>query len=151
MKRLFIDPATNKTGWAVFVDGVRTESGTISVAGPTLWTRLLNLKNEYRLLVTRVKPDKIYIERMNRVVHSCIWSVAAILVGAAEAGVTVDDAGRDKDCFQISPNSWQAWVKWKQANSLAEYRPIVTSIDELAAIGMGVYWHGKYGGKDGRG
>lgn len=146
MRRLFIDPATNKTGWALFVDGVLVESGTINVSGPTVWYRLFNLKNQYRDLVTRLKPDRVFIERMNYRVLSCVWSVSAIALGAAEAGVFIDGSARDgtAECFQISPNSWQAWCGWKQPDSLKEFRSRVGSVDELAAIGMGVYWHEKY-------
>lgn len=138
MKRLFIDPATYDTGWALFDDnGELLQSGKIQVKSGRLFERLLALKNEYRDLAAWLKPDSVHIERMNHRVHTCIWSVAAILVGVEEAGVPVDDKNPD---FQISPNSWQAKVRWKRADSLAEYRGEVESIDQLAAIGMGVFY-----------
>lgn len=142
MKRLFIDPATEKTGWALFINGQLVESGSIQVAG-RMAERLLKIKNAYRELATRLVPDSVHVEQMNHRVHVCIWSVGAIIVGMEEAGVHVDVKAPG---FQISPTGWQTWVGWRRGNALGEYRERVGSADELAAIGMGLYWHAKFGG-----
>lgn len=138
MKIMFIDPATYNTGWALFEDGKLLKSGAIIVDGH-LCDRMLELKNRYAALAAELKPDKFYIERMNQSVFIVIWSVAVIVLGMAEGGVRFDKQAE----IQISPNSWQQTVRWKQTDSMLEYRGIVKSIDELAAIGMGLHYYAK--------
>lgn len=134
---LYIDPATYSTGWAVFEGGVLIAHGTIRVDSPDIGLRLLGLKNQYRDIALQYKPSRVVIEQMNRVVHhSILWAIGAVITGCAEAGVEFPKPAGD---WQVSPSAWQKTVKWKDSGSMPEHRQLVKSIDELAAIGIGIH------------
>lgn len=137
--RLFIDPGSNSTGWALFRDKEYLESDTIKTSRPKehALKRLVDIQYGYYCLASRLcyhSDIEIYFERMNHRVKECIWAVGAI-------GVTLLDWGAFKWGGEISPLSWQKYVDWKgKRRKLGRYKKRVESEDELSAIGIGLYY-----------
>ena len=147
--RLFIDPGSNSTGWAVVDEESKCilETGTIRAhKNHEVWERLDEIGAGYYVLANELGSrydawgSKVHIERMNRNVNvAVVWSVAAIAVNLMPWGFFIDE--------QISPTAWQKTVKWNKAhtkknwvkNKLAK-RYNTDSEDEAAAIGLALHW-----------
>jgi hypothetical protein len=136
---LYVDPASISTGWALFVDGVLQQSGTIVAdKKDNVFKRLYQIYVGYRKL--GIKPDEVHIEQLVRNTHIYThWSVSVIALGLFHSNVKV---GAD-----IPISSWQKFVNWKEDKTpLQIYKRRVSSEDELAAIGMGLWHSSKIGG-----
>ena len=140
VRRMFIDPASKATGWALFEDTKLIDHGSISVdEGEEEWTRLTKLQAKYHNLLKGLgKVDEIHIEkfwrsRMAEVLH---WSVAAIGMGCwPYAGSIKQD---------VLVRSWQTKLNYNKKSPVPDrfkkYVRVAGTTDELEAILMGVYW-----------
>jgi len=137
MRRMFVDPGTNVTGWALFDDDELVDSGTISAMKGPAFRRLLEIGKAYARLASELQPDQVYFERMNRIVHvSVIWSIGTIgyaIKRAHEAAEIMDSTDS-----QISPSSWKKYDKETGAYNI--YRPDSGSDDETVAILLGLVY-----------
>jgi uncharacterized protein with HEPN domain len=81
--------------------------------------------------------DAVYIEQLVRRTH--IYTHYSVgVIGAATAGISKDVQGN----IPIRP--WQKFTDWHGKKApLRSYANLVDSEDELAAIGMGLYWIGE--------
>jgi Holliday junction resolvasome RuvABC endonuclease subunit len=148
VRALFIDPASWSTGWAYFVNGQYADSGTIAVPKPTGKTRISAeeririIHDEYKELNSDLIIDEVHIEKFGgRPSHMLHWAVGAIAV-AFDYDVSVRQ--------DIPVKSWQKFAGWnskgkklKVGKQLKPYLQLVHSEDQLAAIGMGMYWNGR--------
>jgi Holliday junction resolvasome RuvABC endonuclease subunit len=138
MKRLFIDPATHSTGWALFNDAQLVLSGTISVEGKDVWRRLSMLQVKYKNLLEQLGPvEEVHIEKFWRakMKESLQWAVAAIGLGCVGRAVSIAQ--------DVVVTSWQPKMKYKKGNVPRKYKKLAASVgseDELEAILMGYYW-----------
>jgi Holliday junction resolvasome RuvABC endonuclease subunit len=150
MVRIFIDPAGRSTGWAIFNDTEYVESGTIAVQ---LTKEEDKLKGDDRLVsaLGRIRiisiryyqllsnlgylVEEAFIERlMTATSIHCHWAVGSISSALYSAGVK-------RVSPTISVTSWQKEVDWKgKRGKLKPWIKMVDSEDELAAIGMGLYY-----------
>lgn len=139
--RLFIDPASISTGWALFKDREFVQSGTVKVS-PLLdvYMRIDMICDHYRELDIPA-IEEVHIEQLVRMTHIFThYSVGAI--GATLVSTKVRVAA------DVPIKSWQKHVEWKAkkgqpftvGGKLQPYVSTVHSQDELAAIGMGIYW-----------
>lgn len=130
---LYVDPASISTGWALFENGKLKQSGTIAAdKSLSVFLRLHNIAKAYKRL--RLYPDEIHIEQLVRNTHIYThWSVSIIALSMFRRNVKVD--------ADIPISSWQKFTDWKGTKApLQSYKRRVSSEDELAAIGMGL-WH----------
>lgn len=138
IRRLFIDPASKSSGWALFEDKTLLTHGTIAV-DPKLpvFERLRDLGNLYfQLPVGRV--DEVHIEQLVRNTHIFTHYSVAIIGAALQQGYKDNARTVDAD---VPISSWQAYTRWhKDKEILKPYIRLVESEDQLAAIGMGLYW-----------
>jgi len=150
MVRIFIDPAGQSTGYAIFSGKACIESGTIAEALTAEEKklkgddRLVSALGRIRIISIRYQQlvsnlgytvDEAYIERLmySTNIH-CHWAVGSISSALYAAGVK-------KVSPTISVTSWQKAVDWKGKRAkLKSCIKEVSSEDELAAIGMGLYW-----------
>lgn len=138
MRRLFIDPASISTGWALFDDKKLVVSGTIAVdKRPKVNMRLHTLEKAYREMLARYHPEEVHIELLVRTVHiHTLWSVGML--------VTVCSNFCNNVNADIPISSWQKYTNWKTTKArLKTYKGRVESEDQLAAIGMGLYYVNK--------
>lgn len=135
IKQLFIDPASNSTGWALFIDGVCTDSGTIEASKGPVFKRLIDIHAQYKELGSRIKPDEVRFERMNRVVNvAVIWSVGAIGV-ALKLGHWPANI-KSEYSEQISPSTWKKYEKENEVFN--NIRANTSSNDEAVAVLLGL-------------
>ena len=130
---LYVDPASISSGWALFENGKLTRSGTIAVdKKKNVFLRLYHIHRQYKKL--RIQADELHIEQLVRNTHIFThWSVSVIALALFHSNVQVD--------ADIPISSWQKFTEWKEErNPLKAYQKRVSSEDELAAIGMGL-WH----------
>lgn len=130
---LYVDPASISSGWALFVDGQLQQSGTVLAdKKANVFKRLYQIYSGYKKL--GIKADEVHIEQLVRNTHIYThWSVSVIALGLFHSNVQV---GAD-----IPIASWQKFTEWKEERTpLQTYKRRVSSEDELAAIGMGL-WH----------
>lgn len=138
--RLFIDPASISTGWALFSDDKLVRSGTVATDKKNnVFDRLNYIFKEYKKLkFTNV--DEVHIEQLVRNTHIYThWSVSVIAMAlyAADRAIAAD----------VSISSWQKATSWKTTKDpLKAYKGRVSSEDELAAIGMGTYYTRRFCG-----
>lgn len=139
--KLFIDPGSKSTGWCLLSQNNKfVKSGSVIVpAGYEIDRRLSHINGEYWSLIDGLLTEGIYIqechiERMNYRVHYAVqWSIGAIIAGIACWGIKCD--------ADISPHAWQKAVDWHgKRKPLLPYSNKVDSEDELASIGMAIYW-----------
>lgn len=135
-RRLFIDPASNSTGYAFFVGATLVQSGNIVVDNKKKPTRpdadkLRDLFEEYHELSIALAPDEVHIEQLNYGTHfKCIWSVGAIMAAFGNGPVVQQD---------ISPGSWKKHAQWDGHDTTAgPYQGLLE--DERAARCMGDYY-----------
>jgi hypothetical protein len=130
---LYVDPASISSGWALFVDGKFQQSGTVLADKKrNVFARLYQIYCGYKKL--RIKADEVHIEQLVRNTHIYThWSVSVIALGLFHSNVKVD--------ADVPISSWQKFTDWKEERGpLKTYQRRVSSEDELAAIGMGL-WH----------
>lgn len=130
---LYVDPASISSGWALFENGRLIRSGTVATdKRDNVFVRLYKIYKGYKKL--GLKPDEIHIEQLVRNTHIFThWSVSIIALGLFHDDVQVD--------ADIPISSWQKFTDWKETKEpLQAYKRRVSSEDELAAIGMGL-WH----------
>lgn len=138
--RLFIDPASISTGWALFSDDKLVRSGTVATDKKNnVFDRLNYIFKEYKKLkFTNV--DEVHIEQLVRNTHIYThWSVSVIAMAlyATDRAIAAD----------VSISSWQKATSWKTTKDpLKAYKGRVSSEDELAAIGMGTYYTRRFCG-----
>lgn len=140
--RLFVDPASYSTGWALFRGSECRQSGTITADGGDIGLRLARIARVYWCLYgTAQLPNDntdLYIELIPGTCSYYVqWSVGAILANLC-CWRRVKLVGR------VAPKAWQKTVDWT-GNRMLLSRYKVGSEDELAAIGMGI--HVTSGGK----
>lgn len=138
--RLFIDPASISTGWALFSDDKLVRSGTVATDKKNnVFDRLNYIFKEYKKLkFTNV--DEVHIEQLVRNTHIYThWSVSVIAMAlyATDRAIAAD----------VSISSWQKATSWKTTKDpIKAYKGRVSSEDELAAIGMGTYYTRRFCG-----
>jgi len=132
-KVLYIDPASISSGWALF-DGDRLiDSGTVAVdKKDNVFIRLCKIYKLYKKLL--VEYEEVHIEQLVRNTHIYThWSVSVIAIALHHSGCNI--------FADIPIASWQKHTDWKGDKKLLDgYTGRVSSEDELAAIGMGL-WH----------
>lgn len=140
LRRMFIDPASKSTGWVIFEGNKYIESGTICAnESDDVFNRLDCISRRYHYLMrAKEELDEVHIEQLVRNTHIYThWSVGVIGTIMSVHSKTV--AG------DIPIQSWQKHVDWKdKRRKLKKYGHIVKSEDELAAIGMGLWYVEKY-------
>ena len=135
-RRLFVDPASKSSGWALYKGILLIDHGTIEVFGKNVFDRLCILGYEYDTLAQKLgEIYEVHIEQLVRNTH--IYTHYSVgIIGAAfsiSSEVSAD----------IPIQSWQKATNWKTDRScLAGIK--VGSEDELAAIAMGVFWTRRY-------
>jgi len=134
--RLFIDPASRSTGWALFRGPTLLQSGTIAVDPKlSIFARLYALFRLYIKLGADLAIFKeVHIEQLPRNCHHYThWSVGCLGAALYLSSIEVH--------ADIPVQSWQKAVDWKgRQAALTPYKGKVRSEDELAAIGMGIYY-----------
>jgi len=154
---IFVDPASISSAWALFKGKAYFSSGTVLVDRKLqIFERLSLVFEQY--LELELGAEEVHIEQLVRNTHVFThWSVA--IIGCA-LGFSSCSGQVSAD---IPINAWQkasGWErsalnklqkrKWEGAREearealthspLAEYVDRVSSLDELAAIGMGLYF-----------
>jgi hypothetical protein len=136
--RLFIDPASRSSGWALFSGQTYLKSGTILIdSKPRIAERLNRLFKRYQELELNV--DEVHVEDVprSRTCHIYVhYSIGVILAAlAAKASVFKVD---------IPVKAWQKHVDWEgNQEALEAFKGRSKSEDELAAIGMGLWYLAK--------
>ncbi len=137
--RLFIDPASISSGWALFEGSKCIASGTVLVNKKDApFIRLKEVARRYldlSLTHWAQHVEEVHIEQLPRSCHIYThYSVCAAAIAFASGKCTV--AG------DIPVQSWQKYVDWNgERKILATYK--VESEDQQAAIGMGLYYTAK--------
>jgi Holliday junction resolvasome RuvABC endonuclease subunit len=131
---MFVDPASISSGWALFRGKRLIAHGTIAVDKNLHWTARLHEIRQGYLKLPFTKIDEVHIERLVRRTHIYThYSVGVIASVLCLYAVSVD--------AEVSITPWQKYVDWKgKRKRLTPYKKRVKSEDELAAIGMGLYW-----------
>lgn len=135
-RRLFIDPASIQSGWALFEDSTLVASGT--VRAPSKESPAKRLRAIYRAYSAIRKQHgpfhEVHIERLVRMTHIYTHYSVGVLM-CAFAGIRGPVSG------DVNIKSWQKHVAWCHERArLTEYKARVESEDELAAVGMGLYY-----------
>jgi hypothetical protein len=142
--RLFIDPASISTGWALFSGDKLVFHGTIVRTEGDALDRLASISKAYEALSAMYLPDEIIIERMNHIVaYQVVWSVGVIAVATRQGSPRAKFA-------QLSPQTWQKYLR-----ELGYARPDFAKLhsceseDEATAIAMGLAFTGSLENKNG--
>lgn len=131
--RIFIDPASISTGWALFKGPKLVAHGTVAVDRKLpIFKRLSAVYRQYAQ--SKINVEEVHIEQLVRNTHIFThWSVAVIGLAFTDRCASVE--------ADIPIQSWQAHVRWKTDQApLSAFKGSVHSEDELAAIGMGLYY-----------
>ena len=138
-RRLFIDPASISSGWAIFEGSTYVKSGTIAVDRKLdVFKRLSLLSSLYYNFVVDGSIDEIHIELLPRRCH--IYTHYSV-------GVIGTALSRKCDIIKgdIPVQSWQKATAWDERKEHWAAKGL-DSEDQLAAICMGEYWVKRYGG-----
>lgn len=138
MIRVFVDPASRSAGYAVYDDEKLIESGTLLAVGDDEVERMVQLWAGFKKVAERIKPEELYVERMNYQVHYLVqWAVGIVKTVFAIYGGT-------KVHGDVSPNSWKAFLK-REALTLGGIKAMndTSSDDEAVAIGLGLWFFDK--------
>ena len=142
---MFIDPASTKTGWAVFDEKKFIASGHVNEASKDVFIRIMKLALQYSELAYQHEVEEAHIEKlpppgtpwMAIRMFPLYYSVGAIGSNLSEVGIDVK--------ADVAVQTWQKAVNWKSDRKpIAKYIKGVKSEDERAAIGMGKFWTEKY-------
>lgn len=133
--RLFIDPASVSSGWALFKGKALCASGTVLADKKlNVVARLQQVWSEYRHIFKALAIDEVHIEMMpRRVHHYTIWSVGVIALALYPYVAT------DKIKDDVPVRSWQKHCDWNSIETEWKERGY-TSEDEMAAIEMGRWY-----------
>lgn len=135
VRRLFVDPASKSTGWALFVGKKLEAHGTVAVIGK-INTRLAMLHIHYRHVIVVQKPKEVHVENFRKnLAIQLHWSVGVIISAAG-----YEDVEAFQDCWM---SSWQRWCGFKKGGpygKLAKFSKNTNSEDELSAVGIGLWW-----------
>lgn len=131
-RRMFIDPGSRSSGWAVFEGAELVRHGTVTLKGKDVDERMRGLWQAYRQIAEREKPEAVFIERMNRRVHRyCLW--------ASNLTRTVFSIYGGKPKFEeISPGTWKKYLSesGQTLETLGSFWSVASG-DESVAISMG--------------
>lgn len=157
--RLFIDPGSVSTGYAFFKGMEMLQSGTIKARG-TKFERMADLYNKYYALMHvalgNMKPDEVLLETLPvctnpkiafnmKPMYYSVGAITAAVQGRCEHIRIIED--------KLYPSQWQKYIGWDKTKTTAlkqphtmhvdveGYRRRVRSLDELAAIAMGVFYN----------
>lgn len=138
IRRLFVDPASTKTGWALFRGEKIVSHGTIQITGTDKFKRLFDLFTEYSKLMS-LNLDEVHIEcipvafnrRQAFNMKPLMYSVGVIAIALWDGFTEIYD--------DIIPTAWQKHVNWERKRKCLK-RYHAKSEDELAAIFMGKYY-----------
>ena len=135
VRRLFVDPASKSTGWALFVGKKLEASGTVAVQG-VVPVRLWKIFDAYRGIMLEQNPDEVHVENFRRnLAIQLHWSVGVIMAAAGFYAVPAQ-----QDCWM---SSWQRYCGFKKGGpfgKLSKYEKKTESEDELSAIGIGLWY-----------
>lgn len=132
--RVFVDPASYKTGWAAFRGSQLIESGSIEAnkKEKDVAARLAFIFERYREVFARLRADEVRVEQFGgKVHHLVLFSVGVILAAAELEGSAASQS--------IPVASWQSYTDW-HGDKLLLRDYDVFSEDERAAIGMGLWY-----------
>lgn len=147
LRRLFVDPASKSSGWALFEGKRFLASGTFVAASKDgIAPRLKQVYEWYEDMVVQV--DEVHVEDVprSRTCHIYVhYSIGVILAAlAAKAPVFKVD---------VPVNAWQKFVEWDRENKkdtqgsteerLQAFKGRAESRDELSAVGMGLWFLSK--------
>lgn len=131
--RLFIDPASISSGWALFKGKELVDHGTISVDRKfSVYIRLMHISSLYRTNFSSFNLDEVHIEQLPRRCHHFTHWSAGVIGCTLQAFASTVDA-------DIPVRSWQKHANWDDIEDSWKKRGL-KSEDELAAICMGEYW-----------
>lgn len=136
--RLFVDPASISSGWALFQDSKLIAHGTVAVdKKDPVFTRLAGIFKQYKAITNR-NIKEVHIEQLVRNTHIYThWSVGVIGCACWLRNISVS--------ADIPITSWQSFCDWKGSRQpLVSYKRKVESEDELSAIGMGLWYIEKH-------
>lgn len=141
MIRLFIDPAVNKSGWAIFREKRKLASGHYTASGETA-RKLMRIGKYYKQLAYKYEVDEVHIENVmpspnmgrTKKMFPLYYSMGVIMARIAELDIPI--------YIDLQVKSWQKYVDWKgKRKPLKKYK--TNSEDELAALGMALWYVNK--------
>lgn len=133
LTRLFIDPALNSSGWAVFKGKRCVAHGSFeNPKGYRDEDRYQRQALYYKRLAEKYKANEVHIEKfVGKFVSYKLHMVVGALIGSML-------------CFKVSQNihvgQWQSAMKWKEIKTDWKKKRSFGSEDEWAAYLMGKYW-----------
>ena len=138
VRRLFVDPASRATGWALFEDKQCIEHGAIVAGGNDAFLRMHDLYLDYFELGDRLQPDECYLEQFRvystkrgGLVIGSVYVIGAALRCYSEVG-------------WVWTQHWQEFAGYKKGQPpkgrLKKFEDEAASEDVLAAIGMGLWY-----------
>lgn len=150
--RIFIDPASRSSGWAIFHGKSLVQHGTVEAHDKkdSIEFRLRDVMMKYMDVVNchadmyETKFESCHIEQLVRMTHIYThWSVGVIMA----AVLSTDHV--HKVAADIPISSWEKYTQWNTDKApiykaLQSSTKKIASEDELAAIGIGLYWTNKY-------
>jgi len=143
MRRMFIDPGSNVTGWALFDDDELVDSGTVSAMKGSTFKRLVEIGKAYTALARELQPEQVLFERMNRMVNvAVVWSVGIIGYAIKRGHEECEVASEYSE--QISPSEWKKYERLNGVYNL--HRADSGSDDETVAILIGLVYLSKMKG-----
>ena len=143
LRRLFVDPASGSSGWALFDGSDFVQSGTVAVnKREHVSQRLAKVFWEYREL--DLQFDEVHVEDVprSRTCHIYVHYSIGVILAALAPKATVQKV-------DIPVKAWQKHVDWDRENrdspaACAEERLQIckgaASRDEQAAVGMGLWF-----------
>lgn len=139
-RRLFVDPGSKSSGWALFEGSELTDSGTVEAdQKEDSFHRLSDMYLAYFELGSEIRPDEVHIENFRK-------NLAIQLhhsVGAISAALACWSPLVAQDCWMSSWQRWHGYSKKKELPAnLAGYK--ISSTDELEAIAIGLWWIARY-------
>lgn len=131
--RLFIDPASISSGWALYIGKKLKDHGTIAVDKKlSVFVRLMHIAACYRHLIARMVVDEVHIESLPRRCHHFThWSVGVIGT-SLQPNVSVVSSDLPVKSWQKHTDWERKSIKWKTLGYSSE--------DDFAAVEMGRFW-----------
>lgn len=137
-RRLFVDPASISSGWALFEGSKLVGQGTVLAdKRRTVFERLSYVYGQYLAINQLEQYEEVHIEKIpRRCHHYTIWSVAVIgLALYSLSGGPVDD--------DLPVRSWQKVVNWRGNEKAWQLKLQAGSEDETVAVLLGHYYLNK--------